>query len=173
MALPNLNNDVPKYELTVPSTQEVVKYRPFLVKEQKVLMIAYESQEPKQIITAMMDCINNCVTGIERIQDLATFDIDYIFTQIRSKSVGETSKVLLKCKQCETENEVNIDLTNIGKNMEYPETIIPLTDTIQIEMKYPTYMDLLKTNLISQENPSMTDILFENLYTCLGSLPSK
>ena len=172
MTLPNLNNDVPRYELTVPSTKENVKFRPFLVKEQKVLMIAYESQEPKQIIEAMIGCIENCVPNV-KAYELSTFDLDYIFTQIRSKSVGETSKIVVKCKTCEAENEVTVNLTKIGKNIKYPETLIPLTETVNIQMKYPTYRDLLKSEIIMKENPSVTDILFENLYTCLHSVKTE
>ena len=172
MSLPNLNNDVPRYELTVPSTQEVVKYRPFLVKEQKVLMIAYESQEPKQIIDAMLGCIENCVNDL-KVKDLATFDVDYIFTQIRSKSVGETSKIVVKCKSCEADNEVIVNLSEIGRNIKYPETLIPLTETVNIQMRYPTYFDLMENEIMFTENPSVTDILFENLYTCLHSVKTE
>ena len=93
MALPQLKNDVPKYEMTVPSTGEVVKYRPFLVKEQKVLLVAFESKDSKQILNSMLDSISSCVPNI-KLDSLATFDVDYMFTQVRSKSVGETSTIL-------------------------------------------------------------------------------
>ena len=87
MALPRLN-DVPYYELTVPSTKKIVRFRPFLIKEQKVLLIAYESRDVKQIMNTVLDCISSCVENIDVLK-LSTFDVDYIFTQIRSKAVGE------------------------------------------------------------------------------------
>ena len=87
MALPVLN-EVPKYELTVPSTQENVLFRPFLVKEQKILLLAYESKNRKQIVQAMLDTIGACAQTVD-VMKLSTFDVDYIFTQIRAKSVGE------------------------------------------------------------------------------------
>ena len=100
MALPVLSNDKPTYEVVVPSTQETFKFRPFLVKEQKSLLIAFESQDNKQILTTMLNCIESCVPGID-LNKLATFDMDYIFTQIRAKSVGEKSTILTKCIKCE------------------------------------------------------------------------
>ena len=93
MALPVLSNDKPTYEVVVPSTQETFKFRPFLVKEQKSLLIAFESQDNKQILTTMLNCIESCVPGID-LNKLATFDMDYIFTQIRAKSVGEKSTIV-------------------------------------------------------------------------------
>ena len=80
MALPVLSNDKPMYEVTVPSSQETYKFRPFLVKEQKSLLVAFESQDNKQILTTMLNCIESCVPGLD-IKKLATFDMDYIFTQ--------------------------------------------------------------------------------------------
>ena len=109
MALPKLSNDRPIYEMVVPSTQETVKYRPFLVKEQKSMLVAFESQDPQQILNSMLISIESCVPGIN-LTKLATFDVDYIFTQVRSKSVGETSTILYACGECKEENEVKICL---------------------------------------------------------------
>ena len=116
MALPQLKNDVPKYEMTVPSTGEVVKYRPFLVKEQKVLLVAFESKDSKQILNSMLDSISSCVPNI-KLDSLATFDVDYMFTQVRSKSVGETSRILHACQNCNEENEVKVRLDQIKVNI--------------------------------------------------------
>ena len=116
MALPQLKNDVPKYEMTVPSTGEVVKYRPFLVKEQKVLLVAFESKDSKQILNSMLDSISSCVPNI-KLDSLATFDVDYMFTQVRSKSVGETSTILHACQNCNEENEVKVRLDQIKVNI--------------------------------------------------------
>ena len=109
MALPKLSNDRPIYEMVVPSTKETVKYRPFLVKEQKSLLVAFESQDQKQILNSMLACIESCVPGVD-VMKLATFDVDYMFTQVRSKSVGETSTVLSACTECREENEVKINI---------------------------------------------------------------
>ena len=106
MALPVLANDKPMYEVVVPSSQETFKFRPFLVKEQKSLLVAFESQDNKQILNAMLNCIESCVPGVD-LKKLATFDLDYLFTQIRAKSVGEISTVLSACTKCNEENEVN------------------------------------------------------------------
>mgnify|MGYP003122073988 FL=1 len=81
MALPVLSNDKPTYEVVIPSSQETFKFRPFLVKEQKSLLVAYESQDMKQILNAMLNCIETCVPGIN-VKTLATFDVDYVFTQV-------------------------------------------------------------------------------------------
>ena len=97
MALPRLNENS-QYELTIPSNKEVIHYRPFLVKEQKVLMIAYESQDRGQILLGMLNTIEACVKEEVDVKKLSTFDVDYIFTQIRGKSVGETSDILIKCE---------------------------------------------------------------------------
>jgi len=91
MPLPTVN-EVPKYSLTIPSTKQEVRYRPFLVKEQKVLLIALESQDDKQILSSIVDTIKSCVVDPIDPLALATFDVEYIFTRIRAKSAGETSK---------------------------------------------------------------------------------
>ena len=81
MALPVLANDKPTYEVVVPSSQETFKFRPFLVKEQKSLLVAFESQDNKQILNAMLNCIESCVPGVD-LKKLATFDLDYLFTPV-------------------------------------------------------------------------------------------
>ena len=106
MALPVLSNDKPMYEVTVPSSQETYKFRPFLVKEQKSLLVAFASQDNKQILTTMLNCIESCVPGLD-IKKLATFDMDYVFTQIRAKSVGETSTILSACIKCKEEKPIH------------------------------------------------------------------
>ena len=113
MALPKLNNDQPVYEMVIPSTKETVKYRPFLVKEQKSMLVAFESQDMKQILNAMLLSIESCIPGID-INKLATFDVDYMFTQLRSKSVGETSTILYACAKCNEQNEVKINLQDVS-----------------------------------------------------------
>ena len=157
MGLPQLNNDVPKYEMTVPSTKQVVKFRPFLVKEQKVLLIAFESKDSKQILSGMLDCLETCVPGIN-VHTLATFDVDYMFTQVRSKSVGETTQLLHACSECNEENEVKD---------------IKLTNEITVELKYPTYADILKNKALDGENVSGAEVVFESIISCLNSVKTE
>jgi hypothetical protein len=175
MGLPQLNNDVPKYEMTVPSTKEVVKFRPFLVKEQKVLLVAFESKDSKQILSAMLDCLKTCVPGIS-IDTLATFDIDYMFTQVRSKSVGESTQLLHACSECNEENEVKVNLDNINipthENWEDVRNI-KLTDDITVELKYPTYSDILKNEALDNKDIAGAEMVFEGIISCLNSVKTE
>ena len=170
MALPILSNDKPMYEVVVPSSQETFKFRPFLVKEQKSLLIAFESQDNKQILTTMLNCIESCVPGID-LKKLATFDMDYVFTQIRAKSVGEKSTILTKCIECEEENkvEVNLEQIKMGK-AELKNTLIPITDTINVQMKYPTYVDIVQQPNIMKEDASQVEVLFQSIKSCMHAV---
>ena len=173
MALPELSNDKPMYEVVVPSTQETFRFRPFLVKEQKSLLIAFESQDNKQILTTMLNCIESCVPGID-LNKLATFDMDYIFTQIRAKSVGEKSTILTKCIKCEHENKVEVNLEKIKmEKAEIKSKVIPITDKINIEMKYPTYADVLSNSSITNDNSSEVEILFNSIKSCLHAVQTE
>ena len=172
MALPVLTNDKPMYDVVVPSLQQSFKFRPFLVKEQKSLLVAYESQDMKQILNAMLNCIETCVPGIKTNQ-LATFDVDYVFTQVRAKSVGETTKILSACVKCNEENEVQINLEDIKMDAaELKTTVVPITDTISVKMKYPTYADMLKNPNYLKTDTSQTELLFESMISCMHSVQS-
>jgi len=167
MALPVLSNDKPMYEVVVPSSQQTLKFRPFLVKEQKSLLVAYESQDMKQILNAMLNCIETCVHGIN-VKDLATFDVDYLFTQVRAKSVGETSTILSACVNCNEQNEVKINLEDVKMNASEIKTkVIPITDTINVEMKYPTYDDMLRNPNYMKKDGTQTELLFESIVSCM------
>jgi hypothetical protein len=147
MALPQLN--VPKYELKVPSTGKSVRYRPYLVKEEKILMIALESQDENQMIGAIKDLILGCTDGEVNVSKLTMFDLEYVFTKIRTKSVGETTKIKIPCESCEASVEVEVDLETGLKVSEGREKKIPLTDDTGLIMKYPSiddYMDVTKSN---------------------------
>ena len=173
MALPQLKNDVPKYEMTVPSTGEVVKYRPFLVKEQKVLLVAFESKDSKQILNSMLDSISSCVPNI-KLDSLATFDVDYMFTQVRSKSVGETSTILHACKNCNEENEVKVRLDEIKVNI--PEnwkktTEIEISKDISVELKFPTYKDISYLNI--DDNASDAELLMDTVAACMKAVKTE
>ena len=142
MALPKLNTMT--YELELPSTGKTIKYRPFLVKEQKILMLAQESEEDKQIENAFAQIITDCTFGELDPYDMAMFDLEYVFLQLRSKSVGEKVKLKLICPDDnETEVEVEIDLKNVDVQMTKDHTnIIELTKSISIVMKYPCLSDM-------------------------------
>tara|TARA_R110002074_G_scaffold115775_2_gene246779 strand:- start:126 stop:824 length:699 start_codon:yes stop_codon:yes gene_type:complete len=138
MALPQLNS-VPKYTLTIPSTGKKVKYRPYLVKEEKILLMASEQQDPGQIMSAVVDTVIACIDGSIKKDDLKTFDIEYMFLQIRSKSVGDKIDLKLDCSECKTPNKNSIDISEIKCEKTASTSIIELTDDISVEMDYPNY----------------------------------
>ena len=173
MALPKLSNDRPVYEMVIPSTKETVKYRPFLVKEQKSMLVAFESQDPKQILDTMLVSIESCVPGV-KIDKLATFDVDYMFTQLRSKSVGETSTVLYACSECNEQNEVKINLQEVQMdNKEIKESLIEINEDISVQMKYPTYNDMIASNIFSSEKVSATNMLMDSIKSCMHAVQTK
>ena len=173
MALPRVSNDRPIYEMVVPSTKETVKFRPFLVKEQKSLLVAFESKDPKQILNSMLGCIESCVPGIN-VKQLATFDVDYMFTQVRSKSVGETSTILTACQNCNEENEVSINLQEIQIDADGMKSeVIEINDDISVEMRYPTYQDMLNKSQALKNETSTADALFDSIVLCLHAVQTK
>lgn len=167
MALPKLNS-APVYEMTIPSTGQNVTYRPFLVKEQKNLLIAFESQNRRDLVRAVQRTIDACVEDdIEN--NLTTFDVDYMFTKIRSKSVGETADILIPCSECETKNEVKVDLDDVSVTDEIPEMMVPINEDVSVQMKFPTYDDFLgNTTLL--DSSTVTEALIQLIITCMDSV---
>ena len=143
MALPKL--DIPKHKLTVPSTQEEIEYRPFLVKEQKVLMIAQEGGEDKDIATALGDLVKTCTFGSIDPNINPMFDIEYVFLQIRSKSVGDIVEVSVLCPDDDkTRVPVKITLSELQVQISVEHTNeYQLNDNIKIVFRYPVLSDLL------------------------------
>lgn len=137
MALPKLNGN-PKYEMTIPSTQQTVRFRPYLVKEEKVLLMAFESQDTTQAMKAIIDTIAVCVDDKINKNELTTFDVEYMFTKLRSKSVGERSRLNMKCKNCDTPNEIEINLEEIEIALDNPSQTIELQEDVFVEMGYPS-----------------------------------
>ena len=173
MALPQLKNDVPKYEMTIPSTGQAVKYRPFLDKEQKVLLVAFESQDNKQILNSMLDCLSNCIPEVN-MSDLTTFDVDYMFTQIRSKSVGETSTIMHACKECNEENEVKIRLDEIKVQMSdnWKKVVdVEIDKNIIVELKYPSYKDMSYIKV--DDNASDTEVMMDTITACMKAVKTE
>ena len=142
MALPKL--DIVQYELELPSTGETLKYRPFLVKEQKALMIAQESEDDKQIEMAFAKIINDCVLDKIDPYKMPMFDIEYVFLKIRAKSVGETVTLNVLCPDDEvTRVNVDVNLEEIDVQMSKDHTnVIGLTEDIKLIMKYPSLGDM-------------------------------
>ena len=142
MALPKLNTVT--YDLTLPSTGKKLEYRPFLVKEQKALMIAQESEDTKQLESAFAQIIRDCVEEIDDPYEMPLFDAEYVFLRIRSKSVGEVVNLNLLCpddNETYVEVEVNLDDVNVQMTEDHTN-IVELTDKIKLIMKYPCLKDM-------------------------------
>ena len=170
MPLPKIAT--PTYELELPSTGETIKYRPFLVKEEKLLVIALESEDTKQISTAIRVVIKNCILtkGI-KVEQLPTFDIEYLFLNIRGKSVGEELEVNLICPDDgETQVAVTINLDDIKvKKSDNHSNRIELDGSIMMEMKYPSLDEFIKNNFDLKEQSAM-DQSFELIASCIGTI---
>ena len=165
MALPKING-TPKYDMTIPSTKETVRFRPFLVKEEKVLMMAMESNDNNQMLNSIVDTLDACVeNGVDK-QNLTTFDVEYMFTKLRAKSVGETSKVGVQCTQCDEQNEVSINVEDIQIDVPKTDHIIDLGNDIKVETKWPCYSDIIKLN----PDGNSTDQVFAILRASLSAV---
>mgnify|MGYP001268384449 CR=1 FL=1 len=159
MALPVLIT--PTYELEVPSTEEKIKYRPFLVKEEKILLIALESNENLDIVQAVKTIVDDCTFNKLDLGNLPMFDVEYIFLQIRAKSVGEVSKLKILCQDdMETYTDYEINLTDIEVEViEGHTNKIELTDEMGIIMKYPTIDSFQSTGITSISSSNMLDVI--------------
>jgi len=158
MALPKVNT--PTYELAVPSTDEKIKYRPFLVKEEKILLIAMEAQEQSGILNAVKDIVKSCTFDKFDVNRAPIFDIEYIFLNIRAKSVGEVSTVNLRCPDDnETFVQTEIDLTKVNVQITEGHTNkIELTDEMGMILQYPTLDSFTdSTTVINASN--MLDVI--------------
>ena len=169
MALPKL--EVPIYELTVPSTDEKIKYRPFLIKEEKILLIAMESGESEDVIQAVKQIVSECTFNKLKLGNMPMFDVEYLFLQIRSKSVGEVSKLKILCRDDgETYANVEVDLTEIEVQVSDDHTNkIELTDEMGVIMRYPT-IDSFSTAGISDIT---ADNMLDVIVTCIDKIYDK
>ena len=152
MPLPKINT--PTYELSLPSNGKKIKYRPFLVREEKILIMALETENQKQITDAVVQILDACIMtrGI-KIKTLATFDIEYIFLNVRSKSVGETINVNIICPDDEkTSVEVPIDLESIKVKKDKSHTnIVKIDDNLSLKLKYPSMEQFIENNFESTD----------------------
>ena len=170
MPLPKIAT--PTYELELPSTGQTVQYRPFLVKEEKVLVIALESEDTKQITTAIKTVIKNCIQtkGI-KVDTLPTFDIEYLFLNIRGKSVGEEIEVNIICPddgETQVPVMINIDDIQVQKDDEHTNKI-QLDDQIMMVMKYPSLDQFIKNNF-DFESKNQMDQSFDLIAACIESI---
>ena len=170
MPLPKIAT--PTYELELPSTGKTISYRPFLVKEEKLLVLALESEDTKQITNAIKAVLKSCVQtkGI-KVETLPTFDIEYLFLHIRGKSVGETLEVNVICPDDEeTQVKVNINLDDIQiEKSEDHNNQIRLDDQLMMEMKYPSLDEFIKNNF-DFKNENALDQSFQLIASCIDKI---
>ena len=173
MPLPKIAT--PSYELELPSSGKTIKYRPFLVKEEKVLVIAMESEDTKQITNAIKAVLKSCVQtkGI-KIEALPTFDIEYLFLNIRGKSVGEEVDVNIIAPDdgvTEIPVQINLDDIQVQKSEEHTNEIV-LDDSLRMEMKYPSLEQFIKNNFDFKEENQMEQS-FDLISTCIDKIYSE
>ena len=170
MPLPKIST--PTYELTLPSTGKPIQYRPFLVKEEKVLVIALESEDTKQITTAIKNVIKSCIqTRGVKVESLPTFDIEYLFLNIRGKSVGEVVEVNLVCpddNETTVQAEINLDDIQVQKTEGHTNKI-KIDNEIMMEMKYPSLDEFIKNNFDMSGGSDM-DQSFELIASCIDKI---
>jgi hypothetical protein len=173
MPLPKIST--PTYELEIPSSKKTIKYRPFLVKEEKVLIIAMESEDSKQIANAVKDVISACILtrGI-KVEELSTFDIEYLFLNIRGKSVGEDVEVLITCPDDNvTQVPVLINLDEIEVQVSDDHTRdIKLDGNLVLRMKYPSMDEFIKSNFTSGTEIGVTET-FDLIASCIEQVYSE
>jgi len=166
MPLPKI--ETPRYELTIPSTKKTVTFRPFLVKEEKILLIAQESGNRNGMVKAMRDIVESCILDKIDGNKLTVFDLEYIFLKLRAKSVGEVTTVKLLCSECSKENLVDINIDNI-ELLEKPklENNIKLTDAVGVILQFPTVGDVMRMNFNGSEYDQMVEMIkltIESIY---------
>ena len=163
MALPTM--DLPTYELVVPSTKKKIKFRPFLVKEEKVLLMALETDEEKNIKDAVFQLLKACISTRIKLENLASFDLEYIFLNIRAVSVGEVVQMNITCQDDEkTQVKYNLNLTDV--NVLFPEghdNKIMLTDTLGVIMKYPSFDGFVEGQFTDNKEFDVIKVVAESI----------
>ena len=171
MPLPKINT--PTYQLTLPSNNKKIKYRPFLVREEKILILALESGDAKQISSSIVDIMADCIEtkGVD-ITKLPSFDIEYLFLNIRAKSVGETVEVVITCpddKKTTVDTSINIDDIKIKKTPGH-KNIIKLDDKYSMKLKYPSMQQFIDANFDTDEEGSQVAQSINMLSTCIDMI---
>lgn len=172
MSLPKLNT--PVYETILPSSEKVIKYRPFLVKEEKILILAMESEDTTQIANAVKNVISSCILsrGI-KVEKLSTFDIEYLFLNIRGKSVGEQIEVMVTCpddNKTKVPALINIDSIKVQIDDEHSKDIV-LDDQYTLRMKYPSLNEFIKNNFNTED--LKVDDTFDLIASCIEQVYSE
>ena len=172
MPLPKIAT--PTYELVLPSSNRKIKYRPFLVKEEKILIIALESQDQKQIANAVKSILASCIlTKGTKVDKLSTFDIEYLFLNVRGKSVGEQIEVMVTCPddgKTQVPMSINIDSIKVQKNSEHNPDI-KLDDTYTLKMRYPSLNEFIKSNFSAED--IKVDDTFDLIASCVDQVYSE
>jgi len=173
MPLPKIST--PTYELEIPSSKKTIKYRPFLVKEEKVLIIAMESEDSKQITNAVKNVISACILtkGI-KVEELSTFDIEYLFLNIRGKSVGEDVEVLITCPDdnlTQVPTLINLDEIKVQVSDDHSRDI-KLDDNLILRMKYPSMDEFIKSNFTAGTEIGVTET-FDLIASCIEQVYSE
>ena len=167
MPLPKINT--PTYELTLPSNNKKIKYRPFLVREEKILIMALETENSEDISNAVVDILSECILtkGVD-VTKLATFDIEYLFLNVRSKSVGETVEVNIVCpddNKTSVQMEINLDSIKVQKTRGH-KNIIKLDDQYSLKLKYPSLDEFIGNNFDTNES-NMVDKSLNMISSCI------
>ena len=173
MPLPKINT--PIYDLTLPSTGKKIKYRPFLVKEEKILIMALETEDISQITNAIVEILNDCIlTKGVTVTKLATFDIEYLFLNVRAKSVGETVEVNVVCpddNKTSVQMEINLDSIKVQKTRGH-KNIVKLDDQYSMKLKYPSLHEFIDSNFESSEE-SDVDKSLNMITSCIEMIYDK
>ena len=172
MPLPKVNT--PTYELVLPSTNKKIKYRPFLVREEKILIMALETEDVKQITSSVIEILNACILtrGI-KIEKLATFDLEYLFLNVRAKSVGESIDVNVTCpddNKTTVEVKVDIDSIKIIKSKNHKDTV-KHDDTLSLKLNYPSIEQFIENNFESSKGGEVTNTL-DMITSCIDMIYS-
>tara|TARA_B100001287_G_scaffold275810_1_gene284530 strand:- start:1173 stop:1898 length:726 start_codon:yes stop_codon:yes gene_type:complete len=172
MPLPKINT--PTYELVLPSSGKKLKYRPFLVREEKILIMALETEDQKQITQAVIDILSSCIItkGI-KLDKLATFDIEFLFLNVRSKSVGEQIEVNITCPDDgKTSVPISVDIDSIKIQKDKNHTnIVKLDDSLSLKLKYPSMEQFISTNFESaEESGSEVKTTLDMIISCIDTI---
>ena len=175
MPLPTITT--PTYELNLPSTGKKIKYRPFLVKEEKILILALDSRDENQITNSVKDVLKKCVlTRGVKIDDLPTFDIEYIFLNIRAKSIGEDIKLIVTCpddKKTEVSVTIYVDEIKVIKSKDH-KTDISLDKNLTLRMRYPSLNQFIQSNFDTEDESQTTvDKTFQLIADCMDTVYTK
>ena len=171
MPLPKINT--PTYELTLPSNNKKIKYRPFLVREEKILILALESSDAKQISSSIVEIMSDCIeTKNVDITKLPSFDIEYLFLNIRAKSVGDTVDVIITCpddNKTTVEATINIDDIKVKKTKGH-KNVVKLDDTYSMKLKYPSMQQFIDANFDSEQEINSVSQSLQMLSTCIDMI---